>query len=149
NEQVPIAVSGTIEPMGTMLAGQGVEALVTSLSHVDLLYIGLNCATGPAFMTDHLRSMAALARWPVACVPNAGLPDENLKYLESPEMMRTVLARFIEEGWLNLIGGCCGTTPAHIKSFSELAAQAKPRKAQRTSRSTLSGLDYLEVTDDL
>ncbi|HET9451916.1 MAG TPA: homocysteine S-methyltransferase family protein, partial [Aggregicoccus sp.] len=74
---LPIAVSGTIEPMGTMLAGQSVESLVASLEHVELLYLGLNCATGPEFMTDHVRSLAAMSPFPVACVPNAGLPDEN------------------------------------------------------------------------
>jgi len=76
-EKIPVAVSGTIEPMGTMLAGQSVEALAVSLEHLDLLYLGLNCATGPEFMTDHIRSLAASSPFPVACVPNAGLPDEN------------------------------------------------------------------------
>src|SRR5262249_34458322 len=86
-DSVPIAVSGTIEAMGTMLAGQSVEALAASLEHVDLLYLGLNCATGPEFMTDHIRSLAAISPFRVACVPNAGLPDENGRYLETPEML--------------------------------------------------------------
>jgi 5-methyltetrahydrofolate--homocysteine methyltransferase len=149
NSEIAVAVSGTIEPMGTMLAGQSVEALIASLSHLQLLYIGLNCATGPLFMTDHIRSMAAISPWPVSCVPNAGLPDEDGKYLEKPEMMRTVLARFIEQGWINVIGGCCGTTAEHIAVFAELAEQSKPRAAVRSSRSMLSGVDYLEVTDEL
>jgi len=84
---VPIAVSGTVEVMGTLLAGQDVEAFYVSLAHRDLLWIGLNCATGPDFMTDHLRTLAALARFPVACVPNAGLPDENGRYNETPPMI--------------------------------------------------------------
>jgi len=146
--EIPIAVSGTIEPMGTMLAGQTVEALIASLSHLDLLYLGLNCATGPEFMTDHIRSMAALASCNVACVPNAGLPDEDGLYLETPEMMGKVLSRFGEEGWLNLIGGCCGTTPAHIKVFSKLAAELEPRTEFGPRRSYLSGIEYLDVTDD-
>ena len=75
--RVPIAISGTIEAMGTMLAGQSVEALATSVEHVDLLYLGLNCATGPEFMTDHLRSLAQITAFPVSCDPNAGLPAEN------------------------------------------------------------------------
>src|SRR6185369_16743808 len=104
-----IAVSGTIEPMGTMLAGQSIEALLASLSHLKLLYLGLNCATGPEFMTDAIRSLAKLSPFPVACVPNAGLPDENGCYLETPEMVSAVLARFMERGWLNVVGGCCGT----------------------------------------
>lgn len=146
--EVPIAVSGTIEPMGTMLAGQGVDALVASLAHLDLLYLGLNCATGPEFMTDHIRSMAALASCNVACVPNAGLPDEDGMYLETPEMMRKILLRFGEEGWINLIGGCCGTTPGHIEVFSKLAEEIRPRNKFAARCSSLSGLDYLDVTDD-
>ena len=98
--------------MGTMLAGQSVEALATALENRELLYIGLNCATGPEFMTDHIRSLARLAPFRVACVPNAGLPDENGCYLESPEMVAQVLSRFVENGWINVVGGCCGTTRA-------------------------------------
>ena len=147
-EDIPVAVSGTIEPMGTMLAGQTVEALVSSLSHVDLLYVGLNCATGPEFMTDHIRSMANISPYPVACVPNAGLPDEDGRYLESPEMMAQVLKRFGDEGWLNLIGGCCGTTEEHIKVFSKLAENMQPRMSRGERKSFLSGIDFLEITED-
>ncbi|MCC7382412.1 MAG: methionine synthase [Deltaproteobacteria bacterium] len=146
---IPVAVSGTIEPMGTMLAGQNVEALVAALSHVDLLYVGLNCATGPEFMTDHLRSLASLAPWPVACVPNAGLPDEEGRYLETPEMMSAALARFGQAGWLNVIGGCCGTHAGHIAAFSRLAEQLEPRRPELKPRSFLSGIEYLEITDEL
>ncbi len=148
-ERILVAVSGTIEPMGTMLAGQRVEALVASLSHVDLLYVGLNCATGPEFMTDHIRSMAAMAPWPVACVPNAGLPDEEGRYLETPQMMTAALERFGSSGWLNVIGGCCGTHAKHIEAFSALAKELKPRAPKKERRSALSGIEYLEVTDDL
>ncbi|MEE2902018.1 MAG: methionine synthase [Myxococcota bacterium] len=147
-DEIPVAVSGTIEPMGTMLAGQNVEALISSLSHVDLLFVGINCATGPEFMTDHIRSMSALSPYPVACMPNAGLPDEDGKYLETPQMMRKVLERFGSEGWINIIGGCCGTTTEHIEVFSELADEMKPRMHRAEKRSTLSGIEYLEVTDD-
>ncbi len=145
---LPIAVSGTIEPMGTMLAGQSVEALATSLEHVELLYLGVNCATGPEFMTDHVRSLSDLARTRVACVPNAGLPDENGRYLETPEMVARVLARFGEQGWLNLIGGCCGTTYEHVAAMARLARTLTPRTVPTLRRSTLSGIDYLEVTDE-
>jgi 5-methyltetrahydrofolate--homocysteine methyltransferase len=147
-ERIPTAVSVTIEPMGTMLAGQSIEALVTSLDHLDLLYIGLNCATGPEFMTDHIRSLSALCGTRTACVPNAGLPDENGKYIETPEMIGRVLQRFGEAGWLNLIGGCCGTVKEHIKVLSELAPKLQPRKPTPSRLSTLSGIDYLELTDD-
>lgn len=147
--RIPVAVSGTIEPMGTMLAGQSIEALLASLSHVDLLYLGLNCATGPEFMTDPVRSLAKLSPFRVACVPNAGLPDENGCYLESPEMLAGVLSRFISNGWINVIGGCCGTHAGHIDALTKLAAQGSPRKAAPPLRSFLSGIDYLEITDDL
>src|SRR5207244_744246 len=126
-ERLPIAVSGTIEAMGTMLAGQSVEALVISLEHRRLLYLGLNCATGPEFMTDHIRTLSQLARTRVACVPNAGLPDEDGRYLETPEMLARALQRFGEQGWLNLMGGCCGTHAGHIERLVEVAARLRPR----------------------
>jgi len=148
-ESLPIAVSGTIEAMGTMLAGQSVEALLASLSHLDLLYLGLNCATGPEFMTDPIRSLARLSKFRVACVPNAGLPDENGCYLETPEMLSNVLSRFVSNGWINVLGGCCGTHSGHIHSLSQLAAQGKPREPQIASRSVLSGIDFLEITDEM
>lgn len=147
--KIPVAVSGTIEPMGTMLAGQSVEAFLASLAHWDLLYIGLNCATGPEFMTDHIRSLAQLSPFRVACVPNAGLPDENGCYLETPQMVSRVLDRFIAKGWINLIGGCCGTHAGHIEALTELARGKEPRKLPSTPRSYLSGIDYLEVTDEM
>ncbi len=147
HDEVPIAVSGTIEPMGTMLAGQSVEALATSLEHVKLLYLGLNCATGPEFMTDHVRSLADMARCPIACVPNAGLPDENGHYLETPEMLARVLRRFAEEGWLNVTGGCCGTTPAHIEVIAGAMKGLKPRVSNVVARSRLSGVDCVEIED--
>ncbi|MEZ4752683.1 MAG: homocysteine S-methyltransferase family protein [Bdellovibrionota bacterium] len=148
-EAIPVAVSGTIEPMGTMLAGQTVEAFVASLAHEDLLYVGLNCATGPEFMTDHLRSMAGLSPFAVACVPNAGLPDEDGNYLETPAMMSDVLGRFIEKGWVNLLGGCCGTRAEHTAAFARLADKQAPREIHPVSTSFLSGLEFLEVNDEM
>src|SRR3989339_860805 len=93
----PIAVSATIEAMGSMLAGQTIESLIASLEHIDLLYLGINCATGPSFMTDFVRSMSTLAQTKIACVPNAGLPDENGNYLETPEMVSKVLEKFVDQ----------------------------------------------------
>jgi 5-methyltetrahydrofolate--homocysteine methyltransferase len=148
-ERIPVAVSGTIEPMGSMLAGQTVEALVTSLEHWDLFYLGLNCATGPEFMTDHIRTLAGMSPFRVACVPNAGLPDENGCYLESPKMMSTVLDRFVSQGWVNFVGGCCGTQCTHTQAFAELVEGKKPHVVPKISRSSLSGIDYLEITDEL
>jgi 5-methyltetrahydrofolate--homocysteine methyltransferase len=148
-ERVPVAVSCTIEPMGTMLAGQGVDAFYASIMHHDLLYVGLNCATGPSFMTDHLRTLAALAKVPVAVMPNAGLPDEDGHYLESPEMMRAVLERFVDHGWVNVIGGCCGTTARHVEAFAALAQGRAPRVPADYRRSFVSGIEFLELTDEV
>ena len=144
---VPIAVSGTIEPMGTMLAGQGVEALFASLAHHDLLYLGLNCATGPEFMTDHIRSLAALANFPVSCIPNAGLPDENGHYLESPAMIARTLRRFAEVGWLNVVGGCCGTHEGHIAAIAQAVKDLSPRRIKVHPRFLVSGIEPLEISD--
>jgi 5-methyltetrahydrofolate--homocysteine methyltransferase len=135
--------------MGTMLAGQSVDALAISLEHRDLLYLGLNCATGPEFMTDHIRTLAELARTRVACVPNAGLPDENGRYLETPEMLARTLLRFGENGWLNLLGGCCGTHRGHIEKLAEIAPRLAPRAIPTRRRSALSGVDPLEIGDEV
>ena len=146
--RLPIAVSATIETTGTMLAGQDAEALAVSLLHADLLYLGLNCATGPERMADHLRTLSELARTRVACVPNAGLPDEEGRYTESADDFRRVFARFLDAGWLNLVGGCCGTTAAHVTALAELAAGRPPRPLPDHHRSLVSGLEAVELTDD-
>lgn len=104
--RIPVMVSGTIEPQGRMLAGQAAETLLISVEHADILSIGLNCATGPEFMTDHIRSLAGLAKTRISCYPNAGLPDHDGKYLESPDMLSAQLERFIKNGWINIVGGC-------------------------------------------
>jgi len=142
-----IAISGTIETMGTLLAGQDIEAFYTSIAHKDLLWIGLNCATGPDFMTDHLRTLAEISRFPVACVPNAGLPDEEGHYNETPEILARKVDRFAANGWVNLVGGCCGTTPVHIRALAAMAAKHKPRLATAATRSIVSGIEA-QVIDD-
>ena len=146
--EIPVAVQGTIEPMGTLLAGQDAEAFYTSLAHRDLLWIGFNCATGPDFMTDHIRTLAGLSRFPVACIPNAGLPDEDGKYNETPEMLSAAIGRFIESGWLNVIGGCCGTGPEHIRLLAQKAAGAQPRTPVHLQESRVSGIEALVVDED-
>jgi 5-methyltetrahydrofolate--homocysteine methyltransferase len=142
-----IAISGTIETMGTLLAGQDIEAFYTSIAQHNLLWLGLNCATGPDFMTDHLRTLSSLARFPVACVPNAGLPDEDGHYNETPEMLARKIGRFVEAGWVNLIGGCCGTTPAHIRALTQLADSRPPRQMALVQRSVVSGIESLVIDD--
>ena len=145
---VPVAVSATIETMGTTLGGQDAEAMAVSLLHKELLYLGLNCATGPELMGDHLRTISELARTRTACVPNAGLPDEEGEYQEGPDEFRAVFTRFLEAGWLNLVGGCCGTTAAHVAMFKELVAGYSPRPVPSHRRAMISGLEAVELTED-
>jgi 5-methyltetrahydrofolate--homocysteine methyltransferase len=146
--RIPVAVSVTIELTGTMLAGQDSEALVVSLAHYDLLYVGLNCATGPELMRDHVRTLAELARTRVACVPNAGLPDENGRYGETPEDFSRVLGDFVDHGWLNLVGGCCGTTNGHVAALAKMVVGKRPRRVPEHSRSLVSGIEAVELTPD-
>lgn len=146
--RVPVMVSVTIEPMGTMLAGQAVEALYTSVMHAPLFSVGLNCATGPEFMTDHIRSLSALAKTRVSCYPNAGLPDADGMYSETPEKLAAHLTRFMEEGWVNIVGGCCGTTPEHIRALAAAAAGKAPRHLPIHSKTLVSGIEVLEVAED-
>ncbi|GKV68476.1 methionine synthase [Sporosarcina sp. NCCP-2716] len=144
--ELPVMISGTIEPMGTTLAGQSIEAFYISIEHVRPLSVGLNCATGPEFMTDHLRSLSDLATGYVSCYPNAGLPDEEGHYHESPESLSKKLEGFAEKGWLNIVGGCCGTTPAHIEAISKAVAGKAPRplpSADETHGHTVSGIEPL------
>src|SRR6266568_1479838 len=145
---LPLMVSGTIEPMGTMLAGQGVDALYASLEHLDLFSIGLNCATGPEFMTDHLRSLSAIATCFVTVYPNAGLPDERGHYEETPESLALKMRRFVDEGWVNAIGGCCGTTPAHIKALAQIAKGHAPRRPASSRAAAVSGIEAFYPADD-
>ena len=146
--RVPVAVQGTVEPMGTLLAGQDAEAFYTSLAHRDLLWIGFNCATGPDFMTDHVRTLSGLSRFPVACVPNAGLPDEDGNYNQTPEMMAHTIGRFIQAGWLNLVGGCCGTGPEHIRLLSQAVAGKTARELVNSHETRVSGIEALVVDQD-
>ncbi len=147
-QRIPIMISGTIEATGTMLAGQTAEAFYASVSHADLLSIGLNCATGPEFMTDHLRTLSQMSRFPVSCYPNAGLPDEEGRYLETPDSLARQLERFLDHGWINLVGGCCGTTEAHIRAIAQMAAGKRPRALpERSHRSYYSGVDLVEADE--
>jgi 5-methyltetrahydrofolate--homocysteine methyltransferase len=146
--KIPVMVSGTIEPMGTMLAGQNAEALLSSLAHADLLSIGLNCATGPEFMTDHIRSLSEMASTRISCYPNAGLPDSDGLYLETPKSLSEQLDRFARNGWLNIVGGCCGTTDKHIAAIAQMVEGKKPRALKPPShRAYYSGIELVEAED--
>lgn len=144
--KVPVMISGTIEPMGTTLAGQNIEAFYISLEHLQPISMGLNCATGPEFMRDHIRTLSGMAGCAVSCYPNAGLPDEDGHYHESPQALATKLAGFAEQGWINVAGGCCGTTPDHIRAIAEKLKEYKPRQAQGLHTHAVSGIEpvYLE-----
>ncbi|WP_019392944.1 methionine synthase [Priestia filamentosa] len=150
NKEVPLMVSGTIEPMGTTLAGQDIESFYLSLEHMKPISVGLNCATGPEFMTDHIRSLSGLATTAVSCYPNAGLPDEEGQYHESPELLAKKIGGFAEKGWLNLVGGCCGTTPAHIKALRETVEQIPPRSLpEKDHAHAVSGIESFVYEDTM
>ncbi|MQF82630.1 methionine synthase [SAR202 cluster bacterium AD-802-E10_MRT_200m] len=146
--EVPIAVQCTIEPMGTTLGGQDIESFYTSIAHRDLLWIGMNCATGPEFMRDHLRSLREISKFPVAAIPNAGLPDEDGIYHETPTNMAQILKNYIESGWITVIGGCCGTTDQHIKMLHEIAQSKPPTHISPKPATMISGLETLTVDED-
>ncbi|SDK60530.1 methionine synthase [Paenibacillus marchantiae] len=146
--KLPLMISGTIEPMGTTLAGQNIESFYISLEHLNPISVGLNCATGPEFMRDHIRSLSGMASVAVSCYPNAGLPDENGNYHESPESLAQKIGAFAEQGWLNIAGGCCGTTPAHIRAMRDTLAKYPPREMNGTHPPALSGIDPVYVEQD-
>jgi 5-methyltetrahydrofolate--homocysteine methyltransferase len=144
---IPVMVSGTIETIGTMLAGQTADAFCASLPHAGLLSIGLNCGTGPEFMTDHLRTISEMAPIRVSCYPNAGLPEDG-RYLETPESVASQLERFVDNGWVNIIGGCCGTTDAHIRAIARMAEGKRPRRVPAAShRAYYSGIELVEAEE--
>jgi 5-methyltetrahydrofolate--homocysteine methyltransferase len=146
----PVLVSGTIEPTGTMLGGQTADAFLASIEHANLLAVGLNCATGPDLMTDHLRTIHERARVAVSCFPNAGLPDEDGDYPETPDSLAAALERFVDAGWLNIVGGCCGTTDAHIAAIAHMVEGRKPRGdfSGRSRRAVFTGIELVEPDED-
>ncbi len=127
---VPVVLSVSIETMGTMLAGQSIEALYVSVAHRDLLAIGMNCATGPDFMTDHLRTLHELATTRISCYPNAGLPNplSETGFDLGPQDMARYLGDFARGGLINIAGGCCGNTPEHIAAIAKALDGQPPRK---------------------
>lgn len=147
-EEIPFIVSVTIEPMGSMLAGQSVEAMWASLRHAHPLAFGMNCATGPEFMTDHIRTLSQISGEYVSCYPNAGLPNEEGKYLETPTSLAAQVERFADHGWLNIVGGCCGTTEKHIRAIAQMAEGKQPRrKPAPAHRAVYSGIEMIEAEE--
>jgi len=144
---LPVMISGTItDASGRTLSGQTVEAFLYSVTHLPVLTVGFNCALGARQLKQHIRDLAKEASTGISAHPNAGLPNEFGQYDESPEEMAAIIKEFLEEGLVNIIGGCCGTTPAHIKAIAELAANYKPRVIPESDHlSRYSGLEPLKV----
>jgi 5-methyltetrahydrofolate--homocysteine methyltransferase len=134
NLNTPIMVSGTItDASGRTLSGQTAEAFLISLSHVPLLSIGFNCALGAKDMKQHIEVLSKRAPFLISAYPNAGLPNEFGQYDESPEFMGIQVEEFMREGLVNIIGGCCGTTPDHIAEFYRISQKYSPRKLSTTN----------------
>jgi 5-methyltetrahydrofolate--homocysteine methyltransferase len=141
--RIPVMVSGTItDASGRTLSGQTTEAFLNSVAHIDLLSVGLNCALGAAQMRPYIEELAQKSPFYVSCYPNAGLPNQFGEYDETPEQMGVQVNDFLQNGFLNIVGGCCGTTPDHIRKIAEYAAQTKPRPMPMLPKHMrLSGLE--------
>jgi len=125
---IPIMVSGTItDASGRTLSGQTAEAFLVSISHIPMLSIGFNCALGANQLTPHLEVLAKNAEFNVSAHPNAGLPNAFGEYDETPKQMASQIKEFLDKSLINIVGGCCGTTPEHIKAIADMAAEYKPR----------------------
>ena len=145
--RVPVIVSGTItDASGRTLSGQTVEAFYNSIRHAPLAAVGLNCSLGATELHPHVLELARIAELPVSVHPNAGLPNELGEYTESPDTMAATLADMAREGLINLAGGCCGTTPEHIRTMREALSEVRMRRPDALPRKTrLSGLQPLNI----
>lgn len=129
NIKIPTMLSGTItDASGRTLSGQTAEAFLISVSHIPLLSVGFNCALGANLLQPHLEAIANKTDFAISAHPNAGLPNAFGEYDESPEEMAFQIEEYLKKNLINIIGGCCGTTPAHIKAIAEVAAKYEPRK---------------------
>ncbi|MGV3589716.1 MAG: methionine synthase [Adhaeribacter sp.] len=146
-KRLPIMVSGTItDASGRTLSGQTVEAFLYSISHLPLLSVGLNCALGAKQLRPHIQSLSKASKFYVSAYPNAGLPNAFGEYDESPEQMGAHIRDFLEHNFVNIVGGCCGTTPPHIKEIARIAAEYSPRqKPQLPAVPKYSGLEPLTI----
>lgn len=149
--RLPLMISGTItDRSGRTLTGQTTEAFWNSVRHAQPLSIGLNCALGAADLRPYVEELARIADTNVSVHPNAGLPNEFGEYDETPEAMAEVLEEFAAAGFMNIVGGCCGTTPAHIRAIGDAVAKHLPRAIAKTKRiCRLSGLEPLNVTPEV
>ena len=129
---VPVMVSGTItDASGRTLSGQTAEAFLISISHIPLLSVGFNCALGANQLTPHLEVLANKSDFPISAHPNAGLPNAFGEYDETPEQMASQIKEYLDKQLVNIVGGCCGTTPEHIKAIAELVKEYKPRNTSK------------------
>lgn len=146
--EMPVMISGTItDASGRTLSGQTVEAFLNSLSHVKPLSIGLNCSLGAKDMRPYIETLAAKAPFYISAHPNAGLPNQFGEYDETPEIMALQVKEFFDHKSVNIIGGCCGTTPEHIRAFAKMAKAATPHTCQHEKHEThLSGLEPLVIS---
>src|SRR4051812_13102723 len=148
--RVPLMISGTItDASGRTLSGQTTEAFYNSVRHARPLAIGLNCALGAKELRPYVEELAKIAETRVSCHPNAGLPNAFGEYDDTPESMAAHAADWAKSGWLNIIGGCCGTTPEHIHAMAEAVAGIAPRRVPERPRALrLAGLEPLNLSDE-
>ena len=147
--RLPVMASFTIFEGGRTLSAQTIEACWNSISHADLLSVGMNCALGPEMLRPYVEELSRIAPIYVSCYPNAGLPNAFGGFDETPEMMARTLGEFAANGWLNIVGGCCGTTPAHINAIAAAVAGQTPRRRPKIEPLTrLSGLEPLTIRPD-
>lgn len=133
NIDIPIMVSGTItDASGRTLSGQTVEAFLVSVSHIPLLSVGFNCALGADLLKPYLQALSQNTSFNVSAHPNAGLPNAFGEYDETPEQMQAFIKEYLDDNLVNIIGGCCGTTPAHIKLIADIAKDYSPRVSTAT-----------------
>lgn len=138
NVEIPIMVSGTItDASGRTLSGQTAGAFLISVSHLNLLSVGFNCALGAKQLVPYLEEISEKSDFYISAYPNAGLPNAFGQYDESPEAMAAQIKEYAEKGLINIIGGCCGTTPDHIKAIAELVKNYEPRKVIQSSNVTI------------
>ncbi|MCM1429587.1 MAG: methionine synthase [Clostridium sp.] len=146
--EVSLMISATLTPRGRTISGQSVEAFIAAMRHSGAVSVGLNCGFGAEGMERWLKKLQNIPQY-VSLHPNAGLPDELGRYTETPSRMANVLRKYLEAGMINIVGGCCGTTPSHIRAIAQIAHKAEPRKPQpadpKSRTLTLAGLDALEV----
>ena len=144
---VAVMASVTMDALGSMLTGHNTEAVYSALSHFPLSALGFNCGTGPKNMGARLKALSKVSPFPIFCMPNAGLPDENGRYTQTPENFAALMLEFAKNGWLNIAGGCCGTLPGHIKALSEALNGVKPGARREDRPWTLSGVEALYYED--